>query len=95
MLVDDSRGNDGEAYLLATGRQPVAVLSSAALQRLGVADGDMVTVATDAGSVTVPTRAGDIADDVVWLPGNSDGVNLVRDLRALAGSVVRVEGGAA
>jgi NADH-quinone oxidoreductase subunit G len=95
MLVDDSRGNDGEAYLLATGRQPVAVLSSAALQLLGVADGDMVTVATDAGSVTLPTRVGDIADDVVWLPANSDGVNVVRDLRALAGSVVRVEGGTA
>jgi hypothetical protein len=30
----------------------------------------------------------------VWLPSNSDGVNVVRDLRALAGSVVRVEGGA-
>jgi NADH-quinone oxidoreductase subunit G len=94
MLIDDSRGNDGEPYLLATGRQPVAVLSSSALQRLGVSEGDMVTVSTGAGSVTVPTRVGDIADDVVWLPSNSDGVNLVRDLRALAGSVVRVEGGA-
>jgi NADH-quinone oxidoreductase subunit G len=94
MLIDDSRGNDGEPYLLATGRQPVAVLSSSALSRLGVAEGDSVIVATDAGSVTLPTRAGDIADDVVWLPANSDGVNVVRDLRALAGSTVRVEGGA-
>jgi NADH-quinone oxidoreductase subunit G len=94
MLVDDSRANDAEPYLLATGRQPVAVLSSAALLRLGVAEGDMVTVSTDAGSVAVPTRSGDIADDVVWLPANSDGVNVARDLRAFAGSMVRVEGGA-
>jgi NADH-quinone oxidoreductase subunit G len=94
MLIDDSRGNDGEPYLLATGRQPVAVLSAAALERLGVSEGDSVTVSTEAGAVTVPTRAGDIPDDVVWLPSNSDGVNLLRDLRALAGSPVRVEGGA-
>jgi NADH-quinone oxidoreductase subunit G len=95
MLIDDSRGNDGEPYLLATGRQPVAVLSSAALARLGVAEGDSVTVSTAVGSVTVPTSAGDIDDDVVWLPANSDGVNVVRDLRAFAGSLVQVEGGAA
>jgi NADH-quinone oxidoreductase subunit G len=95
MLIDDSRANDGEPYLLATGRQPVVVLSPAALTRLGVAEGDSVTVSTKAASVTLPTRAADIADDVVWLPANSDGVNVVRDLRASAGSVVSVEGGAA
>jgi NADH-quinone oxidoreductase subunit G len=94
MLIDDSRGSDGEPYLLATGRQPVAVLSSSALARLGVAEGDSVTVSTTAGSVTLPTAAGDIADDVVWLPANSDGVSVIRDLRASAGSLVRVEGGA-
>ena len=31
--------------------------------------------------MTVPARVGDIADGVVWLPGNSDGVNLARDLK--------------
>jgi NADH-quinone oxidoreductase subunit G len=95
MLIDDSRGADGEPYLLATGRQPVAVLSAAALARLGVAEGDSVAVSTAAGSVTLPTAVGDIADDVVWLPANSDGVSVIRDLRAFAGSLVSVEGGAA
>lgn len=92
MMIDDARAVDGEPYLLATGRRPVAVLSAAALARLSAADGDLVTVSTDAGKVTLPARLGDdIADDVVWVPANSDGVSLHRDLRAFAGSVVQVE----
>jgi NADH-quinone oxidoreductase subunit G len=93
-LIDDSLGNDGEQHLLATGRRPVAVLSEADYARLAAADGK-VTVSTDAGSVTVPAVTGDIAEGVVWLPSNTAGANLHRDLRAHAGSTVRVEGGAA
>jgi NADH-quinone oxidoreductase subunit G len=90
MLIDDSRGNDGEPYLLATGRRPVAVLSAAALQRLGVEADELVTVATDNGKVTLPAKLGDIDDEVVWLPANSDGVSLHRDLKAFAGRRVLV-----
>jgi len=50
-----------------------------------------VTVSSDAGSVTLPVMVADIADDTVWLPANSGGVRLHRDLRAPAGSVVRVQ----
>ncbi|MGI8434574.1 MAG: NADH-quinone oxidoreductase subunit G [Nocardioidaceae bacterium] len=91
-LIDHSRGVDGEPFLQATGRAPVAVLSATALADLGLHAGGRVTVSTDHGSVTVPSVTGDIADDVVWLPANSGGV---RRLRALPGSVVRIEGGAA
>jgi NADH-quinone oxidoreductase subunit G len=94
MLVDDSRGNDGEPYLMATARRPVAVLSPRDFARFGSADGK-VTVSTDAGSVTLPAVEGDIADGVVWLPANSSGINLGRDLRVHAGSTVRIQGGAA
>ncbi len=93
MLIDDSRAVDGEPYLAATGRGPVAVLSAVALERLGVAPGGPVKVSTPHGSLTWPSVVGDIADDVVWLPTNSAGVSLSRDLRAQAGAVVRVEGG--
>jgi NADH-quinone oxidoreductase subunit G len=94
LLVDDSRGNDGEPYLMATARQPIAVLSPRDFARIAADDGK-VTVSTDAGSVTLPAVEGDIADGVVWLPANSSGVSLRRDLRAQAGSIVRIQGGAA
>ena len=90
-LIDDARAIDGEPHLAATGRRPVAVLSAAAVQRLGLGPEDRVRVSTDAASVSVPIAIGDIGDDTIWLPANSGGVSLHRDLRARAGSIVRVE----
>ncbi|HET7173069.1 MAG TPA: NADH-quinone oxidoreductase subunit G [Nocardioidaceae bacterium] len=90
MLIDDSRAVDGEPYLAGTARPVVAVVSSATLDRLGLAEGDAVVVTTDAGAVTLSATAGDIDDDVVWLPANSAGVNLRRDLGVGAGDAVRL-----
>jgi NADH-quinone oxidoreductase subunit G len=90
-LIDDARAVDGEPHLAATGRRPVAVLSAAEVRRLGVGPDDLVRVSTDAASVSVPVVVGDIDDETVWLPANNGGVRLHRDLRARAGSIVRVE----
>jgi NADH-quinone oxidoreductase subunit G len=90
-LIDDARAIDGEPHLAATGRRPVAVLSAAELRRLGVGPDDRVRVSTDAASVALPVVVGDIDDETIWLPANSGGVRLQRDLRAQAGSFVRVE----
>ncbi len=95
LLIDDSRGIDGEPDLLATGRDPGAVLSPATLARLGLAEGEQVVVATDHGSVSLRAVAGDIGDEAVWIPANSAGVNVHRDLRAGAGAVVRLGVGVA
>jgi NADH-quinone oxidoreductase subunit G len=95
LLIDDSRAVDGEPHLRATGRRPVAVLSSAALARLGVGTGDSVTVSTEIDHLTVPVTAGDIDDAVVWLPSNSGGVSLQERLGVGAGGVVTIRGGEA
>ncbi|HEY7043853.1 MAG TPA: NADH-quinone oxidoreductase subunit G [Nocardioidaceae bacterium] len=92
-LIDSSRAIDGEPFLAATGKQPVAVVSVATLDRLGVRAGDPVTVSTDGGSVTLPVTPGDIADDAVWLPTSTGDVQVHRRLRVTAGSTVRVERG--
>ncbi len=92
-LIDSSRAVDGEPYLQATGKTAVAVVSTAALDRLGVRTGDVVTVSTDRGSVELPVTTGDLADDVIWVPTSSNGVYVHQALGSGAGSVVRVEGG--
>jgi len=92
-LIDDARGVDGEPYLRATGRRAVALLSADALARLGLAVGDPVTVSTDRGEISRMAAVADVADDVVWLPGNSEGVNLLRDLGTHPGARVDVRGG--
>jgi NADH-quinone oxidoreductase subunit G len=87
-LLDAGRMQDGEPYLAATARPVVARLSAATATVAGVADGDKVTVATAAGSVTVPADVTAIADGVVWLPTNSPGSAVRAELRAGHGSRV-------
>ena len=59
-----------------------------------MAEGETVTVSGDRGSVALVVGTADLDDDVVWLPGNTGGVNVNSDL-APAGSPVCVTGGAA
>ncbi|CAA9367318.1 MAG: NADH-ubiquinone oxidoreductase chain G [uncultured Nocardioidaceae bacterium] len=94
-LIDDARGIDGEPYLLATGRRPIALVSPGTLARLGLVTGDSVTVSGEAGRASLPVGAADVPDEVVWLPGNSGGLNLRRTLGAGAGDLVSLQGGAA
>ncbi|GAB2735917.1 NADH-quinone oxidoreductase subunit G [Nocardioides pakistanensis] len=92
-LIDDGRMLDGDEYLKATGRRAVALVSSATLGHLGVHEGQLVTLATDRGSVELPVGVADLPDHVVWAPATSSGVSLSRELGAAAsGAVVRLEG---
>jgi len=90
MLIDDSRGNDGEPYLVATGRRPVARMSPATAAAAGV-DGESVEVRTAAGSVELPVQiVAEMADNVVWLPTNSPGSKVRSALHADHGSSVTI-----
>ena len=44
LLIDDGRMLDGEDYLKATGRRPVALVSEATLRELGLTPGERVTL---------------------------------------------------
>lgn len=54
---------------------------------LGVADGDKLVVGD---TVTLPVRVADLPDRVVWVPANSGGCSVTRDLRAVAGDIVTI-----
>jgi NADH-quinone oxidoreductase subunit G len=95
-LLDAGRLQDGEPYLAGTARPAVALLSRVTADALGVADGDKVTVTNGgAAHVTVVAEvAGSaMADRVVWLPANSAGCRVRRDLGADAGTIVTVRKG--
>jgi NADH-quinone oxidoreductase subunit G len=79
---------DGEPYLAGTARDTRARVSAATAAAAGVSDGDKVTVATAAGSVTVPVDVVEMVDDVVWLPTNSPGSAVRAELGAGHGSRV-------
>ncbi|MGI5284742.1 NADH-quinone oxidoreductase subunit G [Nonomuraea polychroma] len=87
LLLDDGRLQDGEPYLAGTARTAEALVSESTAAELGVADGDKLVVG---GNVTLPVRVADLPDRVVWVPANSGGCSVTRDLRAVAGDIVTI-----
>jgi NADH-quinone oxidoreductase subunit G len=94
-LLDDGRLQEGDPYLAATARTPVARLAPATMRSLDLAAGTEVVLRTDAGAVALPVEAADdLPANVVWTPLNSAGLPLHRLLRVGEGDVVRLEKGA-
>ncbi len=96
-LLDKGSLQDGEPYLAGTAPSPVARLSAATAEAIGVAEGDTVTVSAGTVTVTVPVGLAEMADHVVWLPTNSEGCDLRGMLASAPGALVTVTkvGGAA
>lgn len=90
LLLDAGRLQDGEPYLAGTAVSPVARLSPGTATEIGVAAGDPVTVSTDRGSVTLPLSVTEMPDRVVWLPTNSPGAAIHRQLGVAAGALVSI-----
>ncbi|OMB94753.1 NADH-quinone oxidoreductase subunit G [Mycobacterium colombiense] len=90
MMLDNGRMQDGEPHLAGTARKPVARLSADTAAEIGAADGDAVTVSTSHGSISLPLMITDMPDRVVWLPVNSPGSAVHRQLGVSAGSTVKI-----
>ncbi|OBF65457.1 NADH-quinone oxidoreductase subunit G [Mycobacterium sp. 852002-51971_SCH5477799-a] len=90
MLLDNGRLQDGEPHLAGTAREPVARLSADTAAEIGAADGDAVTVSTSHGSISLPLVITDMPDRVVWLPVNSPGSAMHRQLGVSVGSTVKI-----
>ena len=86
-LVDDGRGQDGQPEYRATARPTVLLASAATLKAFDIDPGQLATVSTDTGSVTVPTAIGDLPDGVIWTPANN-GANLASTLGVTHGGHV-------
>jgi NADH-quinone oxidoreductase subunit G len=94
-LLDVGTLQRDEPELAGTARPPVARLGAEAAARLGLADGDRLTVSGEIGSVTLPVRVTAMPDRVVWLPMRSPGSDVRSDLGTGPGGVVRLSAGGA
>jgi NADH-quinone oxidoreductase subunit G len=90
MLLDAGRLQDGEPHLAGTARLPVARLSSSTAGEIDAADGDLVTVRTERGEITLPLAITDMADGTVWVPMNSPGSGVHEQLGVTSGAVVTI-----
>ena len=86
-MLDAGRLQDGAHSLAESARRSVLFASRATLSAAGVREGDLLTVSTSRGSITLPVQAADLPDQVVWLPECSAGSYVHTSLGA-AGSVV-------
>jgi NADH-quinone oxidoreductase subunit G len=92
LLLDAGRLQEGEPHLAATARPTEAVMSESTAASLGLIDGTQVHMATDAGTLELPLRIGEVVDGAVWVPMNSEGSRVLA-LGVAHGSRVEVTGG--
>jgi NADH-quinone oxidoreductase subunit G len=90
LLLDRGRLQEGDEALAATRHDAVARVSAATAAEAGVGDGGMVRVTGPGGAVEFPLRVADMPDRVVWLPLNSTGGGVYRDLGTVPGRLVTV-----
>lgn len=87
-LLDNGSLQDGDKYLKATARTPVALVT----REVYDAHGPTVTLTGDRGAVTLPAEiADDLVEGVVWVPAGSVGNGVLADL-ASPGTSVTISG---
>ena len=95
-LLDKGRLQDGEPFLAGTAVESVVRMGPKLAAALEVSCGDLVTVTSERGSITLPAKVtDDMVSGVVWLPTNSEGSAVRATLGADAGSRVTVTKGGA
>jgi NADH-quinone oxidoreductase subunit G len=66
-------------------------MSAATATGIGADDGDVVSVSTGRGAVSLPLVITDMPDGVAWLPLNSPGSAVHEQLAVTTGAVVQIE----
>jgi len=94
LLLDLGVMQEGDPHLAATARPAAAVVSPATARDHGLTEGGQVSVQGSSGSVTVPVAIDEaMIDGAVWLPMNSEGCRVYRDLGVGYGETVRLSSG--
>jgi NADH-quinone oxidoreductase subunit G len=89
-LLDAGRMQDGDEYLAGTAKPVRARINAVTAARIGVAEGERLSVTTDRGAVVLPVEIASMPDDVVWLPTNARRCAVRAELGAAHGSIVRL-----
>jgi len=90
LLLDQGSLQSNEPNLAGTAHPSVVVISQDRAERLGVANGDLVRVSNEHGSITLPVEIGDIDFRSVWIPRNSANSRPLVDLKKATHTLVTV-----
>ncbi len=89
-LLDLGKSQQGEPALAGTARPALVRLSAVTAAGIGAGEGDLVAVSGPRGDVTLPLAITEMADGVVWVPGNSAGSQITLTLGAEPGQLVGI-----
>ena len=92
-LLDNGAMQVNEPNLSGTARKAVARMNARMAQSVGVVDGDLITVSTDHGALSLNVEVSDVVDNVIWLPRNAVACQSLRMLGVINGNVVNVRKG--
>lgn len=87
LLLDLGTLQLGEKNLAGTAKEARAHISPTRAQQLGITESDSVLITTDRGSVQLPVSIRAIADNLIWVPRNSENSQTIPHLGLTGGTV--------
>ncbi|OUZ10629.1 NADH-quinone oxidoreductase subunit G [Aeromicrobium sp. PE09-221] len=90
-LIDDGRLQDGADTYRLTARPARLKANAATLAAAGVEPGESARLSTERGAAEFIADVADLPDGVVWVPANSEGVNVRSVLAAGPGDPVTLQ----
>ena len=91
LLLDLVTLQEGEANLAGTARKASARISKARAQKLGVSEGELISISSDLGSLKLPVEVSEMSDDSIWVPRNSIDSQVIANLGFVSGQVTVVK----
>ncbi len=86
-LLDLGSLQQGEANLAGTAKQARAHISAESAASLGVTEADFVVISSDRGSIELPVSIREISNNLIWVPRNSEGSQVIPALGFTSGKV--------
>ena len=91
LLLDLGTLQDGEANLAGTARKATARISKTKAEKLGVNEGELISISSDLGSLKLPVEISEMSDNEIWVPRNSIDSQVIANLGFVNGQVTVVK----
>jgi NADH-quinone oxidoreductase subunit G len=91
LLLDLGTLQDGEANLAGTARKASARISKTRAEKIGVSEGELISISSDLGSLKLPVEISEMSDNDIWVPRNSIDSQVIANLGFVSGQVTVVK----
>ena len=91
LLLDLGTLQDGETNLAGTARKATARISKKKAEKLGVNEGELISISSDLGSLKLPVEISEMSDNEIWVPRNSIDSQVIANLGFVNGQVTVVK----